>query len=94
MKIRELLSDESKWTKGQNARRETGTPVDSNDERAICWCLFGAVWKCYSDRPSMLLVFELISNELGSFHTDIVGWNDDPFRHFADVKALVERLDI
>jgi hypothetical protein len=55
MKMYELLADPAHWTKGAMAR--TGPngifSVEPDDPAATCWCLDGAVVKCYPprDRP-------------------------------------------
>ena len=47
MKARELLSDESKWATGHAARDSTGMPCDFSSPTACCFCLYGAIRKCY-----------------------------------------------
>ena len=40
---RDLLSDESKWTRGALARNGEGDEVDCRSPDATCWSAFGAV---------------------------------------------------
>ena len=40
---RNLLSDESKWTRGAQARNGEGDEVDARSPDATCWSAFGAV---------------------------------------------------
>ncbi len=49
MKIKELFSDEGKWTQGAAARRPDNTMCDAVDTDAARWCLAGASVKCYGD---------------------------------------------
>ena len=50
-KVKELLSDKNRWTKGDYAKDETGRSVKVNDDNACKWCLYGAVLKiCYDSR--------------------------------------------
>lgn len=42
---RELLSEESRWAKTFFAFTAEGEPVYSNDKKAVCWCLSGAINK-------------------------------------------------
>lgn len=42
----ELLADESKWTQYANARDVDGVSVDALDERATCFCVYGALTRC------------------------------------------------
>jgi hypothetical protein len=98
MKIKELLSDESKWIKGYFAADKDGNILDDEyNERACKFCLLGALDKCYGTnaneyrRVRAKIESRIIPNEtLGT----IVRWNDAPERTFADVKQLVEELDI
>lgn len=92
MKVRELFTDESKWTQGHAARNEKGERVWYKSPEACCWCLVGAINKCYvpAIRPE---IFEKISDYINS-RAGISVWNDAPERTFAEVKALVEKLDI
>jgi hypothetical protein len=93
MKISELLSDESKWTKGTMARDEDGIPVSTTTDRACCFCLWGAMIWCYGgDTSEYTRVRQQIQAELG--HTYFGRWNDQSERTFDEVKALVQKLDI
>jgi hypothetical protein len=97
MKIRELLTDESKWTQGAFAETETGHPVDYDDESAAKFCIVGAVRKCYGRGDEATTVFRKVKDEVQRVHGGLerlAAWNDDDRRTFAEVKALVERLDI
>ena len=92
MKVKELLSDESKWCQGPIARSLSGRSVSYNNPNAVCWCLWGALHKCYPDENQFLTVRRKVKRYIrGDFVTD---WNEDRRRTFAEVKALVEELDI
>ena len=95
MKVRELLTDESKWTKGWNARTTDYSPVTYDHHDASCWCLLGAIYKCHCYPPPILSLIrkELEINPQWS-NTDITSWNDSEDRTFEEVKELVEKLDI
>lgn len=93
MKVKELLSDESKWTQRTYAKDANGEGVMWCVPEAVCWCLHGAIAKCYRGD------FDRYERILGDFRRkvglgDLWGWNDAPERTFAEVKALVEELDI
>lgn len=88
MKIKELFTDETKWTQGALARTKKGNIIGALEDNAVCWCLQGAVLKCYgSDR---LTIIDLILDKVDK-HC-IALWNDA--HTFTEVKELVERLDI
>lgn len=87
MKIKELLSGPEKWTQHTYARDKNGRDCSQWSQEAVCWCLYGAVDKCYEN------IIE-IDNKIREKVISIVDWNDDPNRTFEEVKALVEELDI
>ncbi len=89
MKIRELLSDASKWTQHYLARKANGTPTSEQDPYAVSWCLVGAVIVCYPQ--ASLSVYEQIEKKTGG---EMIDWNNAPERTFEDVRKLVEELDI
>lgn len=94
MKIKELLSGPEKWTKGHAAINAAGVAVSPYSADACCWCLIGALNKCYPDSPSPERdrAFGLL---IENFSTEPISiWNDAPERTFAEVKELVEKLDI
>lgn len=93
MKIKDLLTDESKWVQQTYALDEVGNNVYSNNPNATRWCLVGALYRCYGDSSTVLSViyrkvYTAIGNQL------ISEWNDDPDRTFADIKHLIDTLDI
>lgn len=89
MKIKELFSDESKWTTLVPARNVNGEIVNGCDPEATCWCIVGAAYKCYPDFNTRQLVIGKIEEQTGD---GIGDWNDT--HTFAEVKALMEKLDI
>lgn len=91
MKIRELLTDKTKWTKGYRARTAAGTGVNPDSPSATCWCLTGAVLLCYPDSIERMQVFLKIVTEIGQ---SIVAWNDRYTRTFDEVHRLINELDI
>jgi hypothetical protein len=104
VKIRELLSDESKWTQGFYARNSVGSEVEAIDPEACCWCLSGALMKCYCDYGRDTYskrIVHLLIDRYNFSHSSRIGnlgiiphWNDSSEREFDDVKRLVEELDI
>lgn len=49
MKIRELFADKSKWTRGAMARDKDGNRATPTSRCSTCWCMLGAIYKCYPD---------------------------------------------
>lgn len=89
MKVQELLTDESKWNKGCYARNASGNEVSISSTDASCWCLSGAIHKCYGDTWD---VHDIICKKLNA--ETVCSWNDAPGRTFNDIKSLIEELDI
>ena len=97
MKIKELLTDESKWCKGQLAKRDGGYVVVPDHIDATAFCLMGAAFRCYRGAGTYYTVLNVLNDgiaSLGGSRMDVTFWNDAPERTFAEVKALVEKLDI
>lgn len=95
MKVRELLTDKSKWTKRAFARTKEGGATNVSDTNATCFCLVGALLKCYNDDNEFsynLNRLNMVVIKLGT--PSISLWNDSPNRTFEEVKQLVEELDI
>ncbi len=97
MKIRQLLTDASAWTQGTNARIGTymgigGFTVDPCSPSATCWCLNGAVLRCYPE--DQVVAIQMKIQALMPADLSLVQWNDMAARKFEDIKALVENLDI
>lgn len=89
---RELLSDEKRWTKGASARDATGDDVDPRSERAVCWCVVGAVVKStlgmLHQEAALNQVHDVVDEPIPEF-------NDAPTSTHADVlralDAAIER---
>jgi hypothetical protein len=100
MKIKELLVSEDKWARKGFAFDKDDRMVFGASPDAVKWCLLGAVGKCYQGAEGEA-VRELLTAELTTKDTpehDLPGsisqWNDNPKTTFADVRKLVEKLDI
>ena len=97
MKMKELLDSEEKWTKGTYARDKRGKGISPICSNAVCFCLLGAIEKCYSSEKKENLDYAVISKirrHLNLRTGTIACWNDAPERTFEEVKSLVEELDI
>ena len=96
MKVRELLIDESKWTRGSFAKDKTNTrSVEWDSPEAACFCLEGALIKCYPDLSELALVKYRLAQYLYSHYKiiNIPSWNDYQAT-FEQVKELINDLDI
>lgn len=91
MKAWQLLTDESKWCKGSNARDSCGNSVSSDSPSAVCFCLRGSIYKAYDDEISWDRCFQSLAGRVGKCFEN---WNDAPERTFAEVKAVLVELDL
>jgi len=92
VKVQELLISEDNWTRHVLARNLENEPTFSNDSDAVCWCLVGAIAKCYgSNEPKRIKVINKVER---SVKIGIAKWNGNRDRTFEDVKNLVLKLNI
>lgn len=89
MKVQELLSDRTKWTQNSFARDELDESAPLNSPDAVCWCLVGALIKCYGGEQATKLQ-ERISAHLKI--NSVLVWNDDAT--YEQVIAVVKELDL
>lgn len=109
MKVKELLSEETKWTKNHYAKNEEGEPVSSLFSEACCWCLKGAVTKCYYN-PAIenyhviqqeavdklrAAVKQLFPSRVNHpSRCEAATFNDHPETTFADIQKVLELADV
>ena len=92
MKVKELLTDETRWSQGAYAHRADGEVVKFSSPEAVSFCLVGAISRCYWLLKDRKPIYDAVCDQIGeSFIPD---WNDAKERTFAEVRALVEELDI
>lgn len=92
MKVQDILTDESKWCKGALARDVNGFEVeDVWSDGAVKFCLFGAIKRALGNFSGAMEIDDKICTKLGR---DSVLWNDAQDRTFAEVRGLIEELDI
>lgn len=90
MKIQELLDKPEKWTQYTSARDINGKDVGYEADSAVCWCLIGAILKCYGEKSENVMdkIYKAFKGE------SIALYNDAKERTFKDVMKLVKELDI
>ena len=97
MKVKELLTDESKWTRGANARDSMGHSIPSTDPDAKCWCLQGAINFCYRG-PLIRYKDEAIERAYKTvqehYRTPSLFTFNDRQATFEDIKKVIELADI
>ena len=91
MKVQDILTDESKWTKQFFARKANGHYASPDNDDAVCWCILGAIQKAYPDLTEQnKILTKLYAKFPGK---SVTVWNDFN-ASFPEVRALIEELDI
>lgn len=88
MTVLELLSDPAHWTQGFLALDADGISVDPESTRATCWCLEGAIQKCYPRHEDYLEV----RTKLAQHGINHITFNDN--HSHAEVLDLIRRVRI
>jgi hypothetical protein len=91
MRVRDLLSDETKWCQGSYARDGDDCPTPARSPRAVRWCLVGACHKAYQRREQLKASLRKLQARVSG---PISAWNDAPARTFAEVRQVIEELDL
>jgi len=92
MKVHELLSTRDRWTQGALARRSSTLQTATHDPEAVCWCLAGAIVRCYHKPEEYWPIIKKVTEELAI--PAIAAWNDRQGRTWKEVIELAQRLDI
>lgn len=94
--IRDLLSDNARWTKDAHARigEDGGTPCEPRDPDAKCWCLDGALLKVLDvectnvsgaeRRPEYEMIATLLNDAAHELFPDRISDEWSPFVHIND----------
>lgn len=94
MTVRELLSEEKKWTKGNYAKDDNGFALNYHElrsSRAVCWCLSDAIDYCYDLISEQDEARNKIAELIGD---NITGFNDNEKTTFADIRRVIEEARI
>lgn len=102
VKVKDLLDSSNKWTKNHYARDIYGHSVSQFSNYATCFCLDGAMQKCYGTKKEYIDISKKVLNYLHTTnkihepltHQKIFQWNDKAQTTFKDIKELVQILDI
>jgi hypothetical protein len=98
--VLDLLSDESKWTKGCFARNTDGDSVSPESAEACCWCLDGAIIRCFADSPDdtaahdaiWWTLLEACNQPSTCADSGIAGFNDYSKTTYEDVRELLLKV--
>jgi len=90
--MRELLAEESRWTREYYGRYRDGEGCTNGyDDGACCWCLMGAAEKVSGERDPGRIERVFIKVLGGRTSGDIFTWNDAPERTHAEILAALDR---
>lgn len=94
MKAYELLDSPEKWTQGHFGKTAAGVGVFGRHADAVCWCLLGALQRCYHDSGSVneMAIRARLRSWLET--NSIISWNDAPERTYDEVISVLKELDI
>jgi hypothetical protein len=100
MKVKDILSDPSKWTQGAAARNKRGELCSVLSPDATRFCILGAIARVYRSRKSMrecerrvAAAIEALGGRI-TYSTEIGDWNDNPYRVFEEVRQVIKKADI
>ena len=80
------------WCQGAMAEIVDGYRVSEDDERAVKWCILGAVWKAFDDDSIALRYTDELHKYIGK---DVLlgNWNDELGRTQKEVVSLLEKVE-
>lgn len=92
MLIQTLFRKEDRWIQRDMAIDAQRRSVDVSDPEAVCFCLAGALTRCYPDSTARQKAIRKISRVLArtfNWHGGIIGWNDESVRTITDIRKVV-----
>ena len=100
MKPSELLSDASKWTKGYYARNEHGGLEPARSPVATCFCIFGALLRCYNGLPGertqkvAKIILKRFPERVAHEDSTLPGFNDHPDTTYEEVISVLKEAGL
>lgn len=95
MKIHQLLKTRKQWIQGGLSRDKYGHDVSIHSKSAVCWCLYGALMKCYPRVEQYVIARKkLDAADLPGGSLNFITWNDIKGRKFSEIKELVKSLNV
>jgi hypothetical protein len=105
MKLKDLLTDETKWCRGTHAVNERNEPTDPCNDYATRWCLVGALRKIYGIDTKEFFEAKLKLEEavrrdsrdlslIGPRCISIPHFNDYVAMTFPRIKKLIDSIDV
>lgn len=96
--IAELFASEDRWTKFASGKDKDGKSVGSSSEKAVSFCLGGAVDKIYGTSNKYLDVNQRLNEIIEKYslgkRCGIVDFNDHSTTTFADIQRVVSLANV
>jgi len=99
MKVSQFLN-ETNWTQGAAARNQSGEPVAPGSPDATCFCLLGAMRRCYPGytfdfESAMLRITHAIHRRVKySVFIPVQDFNDQPGRTFDEIAEVIREAQV
>lgn len=100
MKAYELF-ESYQWNQGEYALGENGNSVSPDNERAVSFCVIGALTRCYRKLSERFEAYERLAShipdECRKYVTSgsaIVKWNDRQSRTKEEVVEMLRKADV
>ena len=95
-KVRDVLSDESKWTQAAYARDKDDIAVGVTSESACKWCLMGAIFGVAKDINEEKEIINCLRDFLPKidivvYNYDVVVYNDAEDTKYEDITNLLDK---
>ena len=96
MKAHELLATPDRWTKGRFAADTSGHGVAPSNPEATCFCMLGALRRCYPALEEYLAIRKRLGKWLHETYgiSSVVVFNDAEERTHSDVVNVLKELDL
>ena len=106
MTIETLYRKPNTWTREEMAKDRSGEGCDATDSEAVCFCLLGAIDKCYPLSRDRVRVTTALYREIRRARgltlrppqswkrTEIASWNDSPTRTIREVRKVVRQAGV
>lgn len=95
MTVRELLSDPNRWTKCAHARDADGKAVLWTSDEAVCFCLAGAIDRCFRDDPhGKQLAWDKVYAVVVKRGLGVTGFNDSITTTHKDILAVLDEAGV
>lgn len=97
MKVCEVIRGQLDWTQGASARDGRYHHCSPTSDKAVYFCISGAIQKCYGYAiVDFLTVLYKVTDHLGipGEQLALQNWNDEKGRTIDEILKLIEDLDI